>query len=767
MTGSVLRPEGRPIPYWHHQKRAKEVLNRIIDVLKAAADSVKGSDQLEGDPPIDKKRASGIFFVSGEPGSGKTTLYLTLSAMLSKSDNVAEEYSKGYVADLSNLRRSVRLLEPLDLEVAGDEGENLLAAVLVRLFRALDETNSGFSNSALTSGCEEALKELEALATDIGIAWEGNLKARAGALDPDTYSEEVMRTQRVRLGVNERLRNALGKLANKQCGGCRKETLFVLPVDDFYLKPNASLQLLRLLRMISIPRLFFLVMGDITTVEALFIEKSLADWTAVAGTQLFPDKSERLSQALTRARELRARYLRKLLPPGQRATIEPMDWYEALDIDVGSPDSGTTETLGDLLEQVALDHPVHKNSTTETLLQFLISPPFSSEEKDQREHGAIGHPTAQASKKDSLVSQMRMKARGAYSALQILDATPREMMDLGSALREVRRKQNVAHEVYKIGDEDAPPLLSCVKDIVNLVRDEQNFFNEDEQKVLEAVLPTRHYFLEDIHFKLDRLCLQPDPWPWRKPIPGRLWVRKQRSWNLTVNDESASSSASTCSRAAKNQDANEGGTNNILLRIVLEDNSDREEQSPFNNLPPRPTAWIILLHDLAWRWNTYSVTGNLVMRLCRTLKLSQPANDIQIDLPNNILGWAVCRKESTIEHFPMPDFETFQHCDRFLCLWNSGLEWLDDKQSVESEEQPPISEYIRLWEIAGWVVINDHYDSFADAGADRFELKQIASFKKDRTVTAHNDGWKRKIDELRKVVPDATTANKGSKASRP
>jgi hypothetical protein len=127
-----------------------------------------------------------------------------------------------------------------------------------------------------------------------------------------------MRTQRARLGVNERLKKALDKLAKHNCYDCNSRTLFVLPVDDFYLKPSASLQLLRLLRMISIPRLFFLVMGDVKTIEALFTEKSLADWTAVAGTRTFPARSARLNEALARARELQARYLRKLLPPGRR-----------------------------------------------------------------------------------------------------------------------------------------------------------------------------------------------------------------------------------------------------------------------------------------------------------------------------------------------------------------------------------------------------------------------------------------------------------------
>ena len=92
---------------------------------------------------------------------------------------------------------------------------------------------------------------------------------------------------------------------------------FVLPIDDFYLKPAASLELLRLLRMISVPRLFFLIMGDIKTMEALFFEKALGDWTRVAGPQVFASLEKRREQeVLPHVREMKARYLRKLLPAG-------------------------------------------------------------------------------------------------------------------------------------------------------------------------------------------------------------------------------------------------------------------------------------------------------------------------------------------------------------------------------------------------------------------------------------------------------------------
>jgi hypothetical protein len=712
-----LRHEAGPIPYWKHHKRAKEALNFIIRVLKGAADSVEGSKGVGNDPTIDTNRASRIFFVSGEPGSGKSTMYLTLRAMLSSE----EKYSEGYKrkTDLDDLK-NVRWLDALDLEVAGDEGENLLAAVLVRLFRKLDE-----SNPVHSSDCEDAIKKLEELATDIGIAWEGNLQARAGNLDPDTYSAEVIRTQGARLRINERLQEALDKLAKNKCYGCDEKTLFVLPVDDFYLKPAASLQLLRLLRMISIPRLFFLVMGDINTVEALFIEKSLADWTEVAGTQLFAARTDRLDDALTRARELRARYLRKLLPPGQRAVIEAMDWYEALNFETDHSDFHV-DTLEDLLEQVELDQPfgTESESASESLLTFLISPSLPSHPEEKQREREIRRKRAKGEKDAEQESSEDLdlkKLRSAYTAVQILDATPREMMDFGFALREVRRKRQEFYEEGSVTvDKDQNPLLlSCVRDIVNLVREEQNFLNEKEQEVLEGILPTRHYFPEDINFAMDRLCLYPAPRTWKKQKSEQLWVRNHRSWDLTVNTKKYINDYKS-----KNQVENEG--------------VDQAAKDPFAKLPPRPAAWFILLHDLAWKWNSDSVSGNLVEKLCEDLndwrlsksevtlppnqesclqlkQSSAPKQTQNFDPIDHLSGgWAILSDGSTYQHLPLPNFKIFRDLDHFLFIWSRGLEWLGKPEEAEG------SKISSIWALAGWTVLADTYKNYAVRGDDWF-----------------------------------------------
>lgn len=565
-----------------------------------------------------------------------------------------------------------------------------------------------------------------------------------------------MRTQRARLGVNKRLKEALDKLAFNECCGCQKETLFVLPVDDFYLKPDASLQLLRLLRMISIPRLFFLVMGDIDTVESLFIEKSLADWTAVAGVELFPAGSERLDQAQRRAKELRARYLRKLLPPGQRATIDAMDWYEALDFEVG-PHSGPADVdlLEDLMGDVKLDskYPEIKPSS-ESLLAFLVSPPFSKEEKQTRKNRA----SEDSKEKELLTEGSARRDRAAYTALQILDATPREMMDLGYALREVITKQKIRMKERTTVDDDAPLLLSCVQDFVNLVKEEHSFLNEKEQAVLEWVLPTRHYSPEDINFRMDRLSLQPAQWTWEKL--GQQWVRKHRSWNLSVNRK--------------------------LINYSLSEAKEAElaNRDPFANLPPRPAAWFVLLHDLAWRWKPDSLSGNLVKTLCEELThwrfpesptssqliekdgsvftkeiaveggsdAKDEGGEQEIDPLEAFKGWAVWydKSEGQCRHFPLPKFETFRELDQFLRVWSRGLE---DLEKLDGLKLPGVIP--SLWTLAGWVVLADVFPTFSEAGEEW--IKALA--KKRGTLEKRLSKFKK---ELKEKYPNQTEGELGS-----
>ena len=462
----ALRPEAGSVPYELLIKSQKDALQKILAALDEARQLVMQSENRK--KPF-APQMSRIFFVSGAPGSGKSSLYFTLREILNREESSSEiynRYQKQYGHLINDLVPAIRWLELIDLEVAGDEGENLLAAVLVRISRALD-----IGPGADSTACQNAINQLEILANDIGIAWDGNFRDRAASLDPHSYSQEVMNAQSARLRINERLREALDKLSSKECYGCSSKTLFVLPVDDFYLKPAVSLELLRLLRMISVPRLFFLIMGDEKTMQALFLEKALADWTAIAGPQVFGSLKGRQQEVLSRAREMSARYFRKLLPTGQRAEIDVMTWKEAL---LYKPPvesaSSNVSNLSELFAKIKIFDV--RPAKASNLLEFLITARTQKSLKSDAD-GEDG--------KGKCSYRIEQLEEG-YSAIHILEAGPREIMDLWKSIHELTKSDEFT-------DGNTPAYLEKILQIVLGTIEEQDFLTEKQQDLLRSAFP--------------------------------------------------------------------------------------------------------------------------------------------------------------------------------------------------------------------------------------------------------------------------------------
>ena len=551
---------------------------------------------------------------------------------------------------IGDLAPCIRWLDLIDLEVAGDEGENLLAAVLVRIFRALDNRPGAGS-----TGCQDAMNELEILANDIGIAWGGNLQARASSLDPDSYSQEVMRAQNARLRINERLCKALDELSDGECYGCNRRTLFVLPVDDFYLKPAVSLELLRLLRMISVPRLFFLIMGEEKNMQALFLEKALADWTAIAGPQVFGALKDRQQEVLSRAREMSARYFRKLLPISQRAELDVMTLEEALlyEPPVGTASIGMS-SLWKLLSRIDIRKAA--SSEKSKLLDFLTT------EKTRK---WLQSDANSANPKRSMPNWIKQLEAG-YSALQILVAGPREVMDLWKAFHELAKNEESS-------EDKTPAYLKQIFQIVLRTIEEQNFLTEKKQESLRFAFPIS-YDAGPVETDKFELKTKGGAFERNPSQSDTIFVRRHFGWRIHVT--------------GNGDDKDEG----ILA---------------FSHLPPRQAAWIILLHDLSVSWDSgRSITENLVQKVLRN-SLDKPMNH-EPGLKDSGWAWRLQeddkdgkkRQTKIWEHLPVPDFYTFRQLDRFLAIWNDGL------------SNPGSESLTKLWERAASIATgpDDCYD---------------------------------------------------------
>ena len=761
----ALRPEARPVPYDSLNRSQLAAMRALVAALTQAVDDAhRPSDAADGALAIDTNRASRLFFVSGEPGSGKSSLYTTLRYITDpttvRPDRRSEDIRKGYckLPNVSTLRNAIRWLEPIDLEVSADEEENLLAAVLVRIFDAIDRS----STLTASKECRDAMDRLDELANDIGIAWDGNLKKRAASLDPDNFSQETLRAQRARLNTNNRLRSALETLLKTNCYGLNDEALFVLPIDDFYLKPKASLELLRLLRMVSVPRLFFLIMGDMKTIEALFFEKALADWTAVAGPHVFQTLRNRTTQeVLPRAREMRARYLRKLIPAGQRATILWTEWDEALDFTPPLP-AVPGLTLRDLLSEIKVTGNNGQDGLT--LFRYLVSPPPESNHSCEVT-GNAAHQDPKESNKSTV-----KKFREAYSGLQILDATPREVLDLWLHLWRYTktRRDPAAGSASSEGDEYLRSLIEYAIPAM----EEQDFLTEEDQEVLRFAFPGSAR--DTLQLRTDRLHVVQRFGLWQPSQDKNTLVRQHFDWRLGILD----SEAQMCRCHDTHTEEGNIPSKNALAHghldwtlCMLDHKSKackgRSREKEKKSLPPRQAAWLILLHDLAWMWRPDSVLENLVQRLLSETEGSSRPVEPKGALDTEHPGWAWYVKEGgdteeqgerrngDIErghtkdrqttrvwcHFPFPQLRTFRQLDRFLKIWSCRPAANQNQRGVRPVDDD--DDAARKWAMAAWIVqkeSEDVYERYVTLLDESRDQKDNAEWYKKCILSLHENG---------------------------
>lgn len=348
-------------------------IERIADALYGAlTDLDRSISRAESKPKSSAfdGRANQTFFVSGEPGAGKTSVHLTLRQFLDEGVPKDPEDRFPCTKRLTEPPKRIVWLEPLDLESVG-ESTNFLAAVLVRISAMMEGQGSEDSGQRRPSLLEpEPLQELYRIQNDLLLAWDGIHPQRAPLVDPEILAQEALRAEKARFQVNERLEKVLRKFSKAS----PPSKLFVLPVDDFHLKPSASLAFLRLLRMISVPELFVIVTGDLHVINELLYQNrlgllvKLANETLQAGT---PDTA-----GLTaRAGALTSQSLYKLIPLSQRTVLEFVDDLQALDF-VPEHDAGKQKL--DKLEKLLAE--VELGDTDEMSVVYRHKPDSADEE---------------------------------------------------------------------------------------------------------------------------------------------------------------------------------------------------------------------------------------------------------------------------------------------------------------------------------------------------------------------------------------------------
>jgi hypothetical protein len=367
----VLRPEARPLEYAQLDAHQQRAFTRIIGLLTAATATaaqpppMSNLDRLGGGgraavtpgPYLESARSSRNILISGERGTGKTTLMLSLAKALAtdfESDATPDKTLPREVADqLAALRHRLVWLETLDMEPIANEA-NLLGAVLARVEDAvgahlpsMDEPSETVPLLHPGVAFHNVSRELGRLQTSVALTFGGNLVERAGSLDPDTFAVESRRAERERLGLDRRFAAVLAGLSTALAGASVQLTapVFVLPVDDVDLNVGDCVPLLRLLRAASPPHLIVVLAADVgllSTILRLWYQGELARIT----------KTVALTTADSRtAVDLAANALRKHLPPAQRVVLGLIEPSHALALKPLGPD---TPSLSQVLGRVNL-----------------------------------------------------------------------------------------------------------------------------------------------------------------------------------------------------------------------------------------------------------------------------------------------------------------------------------------------------------------------------------------------------------------------------
>jgi hypothetical protein len=376
-----LRREAVPLAYSDLDQGQKAGFRRVVQMLDQAAGALpdKPKDPRQSASPWnpwipERDRRSNVLFLSGERGTGKTTLMLSVLDQFLYSERRAAAHfpdADDLKIQLDRLANRILWLAPIDLEPL-PQPSNLYAAILARVEQALDHQRNR-SASSMGAACgedplafpgildpreDDCNKRLRLLQRNVATAWGGNLDKRAGSLDREEYFHEVVRAERARVKLPGDLDELLDHLAwhGPWCGGL-KNPLFVLPIDDIDLNPAHAVELLKLLRTLANRRLFTLVLGDLAQMESVAQYRIAGSLGELLGPVRGQD-SDLIKQARTAAGD----GLRKLIPPGQRIRLGVLSVEEALEFRLPTSPTDSSKpavTLQKLMEDASVClHPV-------------------------------------------------------------------------------------------------------------------------------------------------------------------------------------------------------------------------------------------------------------------------------------------------------------------------------------------------------------------------------------------------------------------------
>jgi hypothetical protein len=627
----VLRYEANSISTNLLSDSQKQAFEQIVRSLAEAVSDLKNRTDAEKQGTshaIDSDRKSRTVMISGDRGTGKTTLMLTLQNSILNLDpekNKLENVRESCKTELNSIRGRVVWLEPLDMEHSSNT-TNLFVSILARIDEAIkncfkptkcekdyDYPSYGMNVTPIP-GRDDILMELRRLQVDASIAWEGNLVARAPHLDSDAYATEVMRAERARMGLNRRFRELLDGIATQiPWGEGVKDPIFVLAVDDFDLNPARCLDILKLIRSLNVPRLFTLVLGDEEVAEEVFRLDIQGDMSRIANVTI--DDRDGISSAfIKRIKHISPQAVRKLVPPHQRLKLRHNTIEESLEL---TP-RHAGQKIEDVLKQFTLYAELPrgipksnegKNPLKYSLYDFMIEsvPEFMLDESKERED------------KNSAT-----RRRYRYKGGRILETSIREVIDMFFSLQMMGQESKLKTSGKAKQNTDPKIQLDLKFKLISQLRTSMRKALYDD---LLLDLESIEQFIYEFEGDLDEEVFRTYNLDLKLPLPEshRLQTRKFGEGN--VLDRFASLSARFVeefklvyakgvysSSMRKDCNCESQKSDNIALNVSESRCSADIGSSIPNNLSSKTQAHLTLLHDLVATNPLGPIVGNYLVK---------------------------------------------------------------------------------------------------------------------------------------------------------
>jgi hypothetical protein len=567
------RPEGNVLTWSALQEPQQRALKELAGLLwdsvedldegRSAADSVHAWD-IRG-------KTSSCAFLHGDRGSGKTTVAMTLYQATRDSARLGggsdDETPIGVPDEIRKLAGRLVWLEPIDLE-PDPPNFHLMAAILTRIEQAvapLDRHGSAhessrsspfpFVGSADDVGrYRDALIELRRLQTRLAYGWDGT-KEILGS-DPETAAGNMLFSERTRTVVARDLSRVLGQLSSAKYS--RPERLFILPIEDLDLAPQECLRLLRLLRMLWIPRLFFLLIGDIDAIETQLHLQLSGDVSSLAKDAKDGHISIVSQEVQSRVDAMASNTLRKLIPPAHVIRIKEMSWTEAcrfqprrgLEVKVPSQSK-------DAFEKTLLD-----------LVQLqMTKAPLGGPEYRRVVTDLLGRPKPSQGTKVDGVSESQPN-RFYPSGSRALETTPRRLTDLWFVLKNETEADAPSPRLGWPGGPDQPKLIQMVgRYCRNLIEEDAALSRKAESYALGAIRETHsgawilEYPFITVRSRGEEIVVHTDT-PTTSPrwlLQRRVIAHRHREWDfVTCDDDRLSGDGQKRGDAARPEDASLG-----------------------------------------------------------------------------------------------------------------------------------------------------------------------------------------------------------------